>query len=299
MDNKLENIVTVLTPTYNRTDYIDKLYKSLKMQKSKNFIWMIVDDGSTDNTESKIKNFVNENKISIIYLKKENGGKHTALNFGISKIITPLVFIVDSDDYLTEDAIEIINNDYQYIISEKYCGLAYLRGYSEDRIIGNKFVNEGYANLNHIRYKDNVKGDKAEVWKTEYLKKIPFPVFENEKFIGEHYVWCQLSEIYDMYMRNKIIYITEYLIDGLTKSGRALRIRCPNGGKASSEILLKKKYYPLKTRIKNGILYNCYSFFLHKGLPTRCKETNKNTMIIILTALPGYVIYKYWKAKYL
>lgn len=299
MNNELEKIVTVLTPTYNRKDYIDKLYNSLKMQTCKNFTWMIVDDGSTDNTECKIEYYIKENILDIIYLKKKNGGKHTALNFGISKITTPLVFIVDSDDYLTENAIEIINNDYQYIKSSKYCGLAYLRGYSKDRVIGNEFLNEGYANLNYVRYVDNVQGDKAEVWKTEYLKKIPFPVFENEKFIGEHYVWCQLSENYDMYMRNKIIYITEYLVGGLTRSGRALRIRCPKGGMASSEILLKKKYYPLKTRIKNGILYNCYSFFLRKSLVTRCKETNRNTMIIVLTALPGFVIYIYWKVRYL
>ena len=100
--------VTILTPTFNRKDNLIKLYNSLLEQKNNNFEWVIVDDGSTDGTEMKVKEFIKENKIKIIYYMKENGGKHTALNFGISKIDTDLTFIVDSDDWLKDNAIDEI-----------------------------------------------------------------------------------------------------------------------------------------------------------------------------------------------
>lgn len=290
------NIVTVLTPTYNRSKYLSPLYNSLLSQTSRNFKWIIVDDGSIDNTEYTVNKFIKDNLIDITYIKKENGGKHTALNMGIKSITSPLTFIVDSDDILTNDAIETIESDYSKILSKSYCGLAYLRGYTSEKIIGTFFVNEGYSNMNIIRYKDGVKGDKAEVWKTDCLKEIPFPVFKNEKFIGEHYVWCQLSEKYDMYVKNKIIYITEYLAGGLTKSGRKMRIACPYGGMASSKILLTNKY-PLKTRIKNSLLYTCYGFFAKEKLTTIV--SNSDNPILIFFMLPfGFLMYMYWRLRY-
>lgn len=288
--------VTILTATYNREKYLSQLYNSLLSQTVQRFEWIIVDDGSTDNTGDLVNDFISQKNIDIIYIKKENGGKHTALNKGVEYVKTPLTFIVDSDDILTDDAIQIIENDYLEIMSNNYCGLAYLRGYNSTNVIGDPFLNEGYANMNTIRYKNHIKGDKAEVWKTDYLKKTPFPVFKGEKFIGEHYVWCQLSEKYDMYVRNKIIYITEYLEGGLTKSGRKMRITCPYGGIASSNILISNKY-PLKTRIKNSLLYICYNFFANEKLGVIL--SNSKSPILTLCMLPfGYLMYKYWTFKY-
>lgn len=289
-------VVSVLTPTYNRSRQLPFLYKSLLAQSNQNFKWIIVDDGSTDGTEDIVNKFINEKKIDIVYFKKKNGGKHTAINMGVKNITSPLTFIVDSDDILTIDAIDTIEKDYSKIVLESYCGLAYLKQYANAKVIGTLFPNEGYVNMNTIRYKKGVKGDKAEVWKTEYLKQLPFPIFSNEKFIGEHYVWCQLSEKYDMYVKNKAIYTVEYLEGGLTQSGRKLRIRCPYGGMASSRILLTNKY-PLRIRIKNALLYTCYGFFSKENILNIV--FNSGASLLVLFALPfGFGIYLYWKLKY-
>ena len=104
--------VAILTPTYNRAHTLDKLYESLLIQTSFDFKWYLVDDGSSDTTEEKVKEFVND-KFEMLYIKKENGGKHTALNVGVSQIEEELTFIVDSDDYITSDAVETIVSDWE------------------------------------------------------------------------------------------------------------------------------------------------------------------------------------------
>jgi len=120
--------VTVLTPTFNRCSALEKLYHSLKQQTCREFIWLIIDDGSTDNTESTVKSWISEKSMQIEYRRKSNGGKHTALNFSYRFIETPLTFIVDSDDYLTENAVEIINEKYSLYGKEAdLCGFSFLR----------------------------------------------------------------------------------------------------------------------------------------------------------------------------
>ena len=104
----MDNLVTILTPTYNRSKFLKKLYDSLLSQTNKNFEWLIVDDGFTDNTKTIIEHFIDENLIKIKYIKKENGGKHTALNVGIKEISTKYTFIVDSDGLLVDSPIQTI-----------------------------------------------------------------------------------------------------------------------------------------------------------------------------------------------
>ena len=113
--------ITILTPTYNRGENLKKLYKSLLKQKDNRFEWLIVDDGSTDGTKKIIDEFLMDSKINIKYLYKKNGGKHTALNLGIKEINTDLIFIVDSDDYLNDNAIQSINE-----VHEKYRGYLWI-----------------------------------------------------------------------------------------------------------------------------------------------------------------------------
>ncbi|MFR2721861.1 MAG: glycosyltransferase family 2 protein [Thomasclavelia ramosa] len=154
----------MLTPTYNRANYLLQLYDSLKNQTCLKFKWLIVDDGSTDETKEIVKNFINENIIQIEYLYKDNGGKHTALNLGFKTIDTPLTFVVDSDDVLTNFAIETILMDINKIQSNQYVGLCYLRGFDYNNVIGDEFLHEGYDNLNKVQsYIDNVSGDEAEI----------------------------------------------------------------------------------------------------------------------------------------
>ena len=294
-ENKI--IVTVVTPSYNRAKQLPNLYKSLICQSTLDFIWLIVDDGSTDGTEDVIRDFIEEEKISIEYYKKNNGGKHTALNLAIEKAQTELFFIVDSDDYLTVDAIEVILNDWKKYKELELCGISYLRGFSSKEVIGDEFPQDYMINnFAEIRVNQHIKGDKAEVWATKYLKLLRFPVFPNEIFLVESYLWLQISQMADMLFVNKIIYITEYLKGGLTESGRRLRILCPQGGMSFSLLAMDKKYR-LVDRLKNAILYVTYSKFAHKSFVDVIRNDFK---CLTLCAYPlGTIVYFFWKKRYL
>lgn len=207
--------ITILTATYNRANKLKKLYNSLLKQTNKNFEWFIVDDGSTDDSEKVINNFIKEGKIPILYEKKQNGGKHTALNVGISKIKSRLTVIVDSDDWLCDDAIDLIYKfDQKYKNSKelKLCGYSFLRKYPSGKINGKNFrTDELIGSYIDIRINQEIDGDKAEVWYTEILKKYPFPEFENEKFLGEDVVWIEMAKKYNMVHIKKVIVVSEYL----------------------------------------------------------------------------------------
>ncbi|MCO8074282.1 glycosyltransferase family 2 protein [Acinetobacter lwoffii] len=225
-------MITIVTPTYNRTKYLPRLYTSLIKQTNMNFEWIVVDDGSIDDTEGLIKDFKNENIINIIYLKKENGGKHTALNLGVELSNFPYIFIVDSDDTLPENSIKVIiekieeaslRADYKTIAG--ICGnKANLNG----QVVGNVMDDEIVCSYMDFRYKYEISGDKAEVFKTEILKKYRFPVFDNEKFCPEALIWNRISKNYDMYFFNKTIYFCEYLEGGLTDQILIVRKKSPN-----------------------------------------------------------------------
>lgn len=296
---KINNFITVLTPTYNRKEKLGRLYESLKRQTCKEFVWMIIDDGSSDNTKEYIDELKKTNvDLSIEYYYKTNGGKHTALNYGIERTNTELVFIVDSDDYLVDDAIEIVKREwFLHEKSDDICGICFLKGYDKESCVGEKFKDLSDQSYITMRLKKGVKGDKSEIFKTSLLKQKKFPEIEGEKFIGEDYVWCDLGKNYNMIWRNDIIYICEYLSDGLSQAGRAMRIQCPCGGMLNSGMMLTQEF-PMKFRIKKGILYNCYYFFADKQ--SRKKYGIKSSKAIrMITFLPGFLLYKYWKRKYM
>lgn len=288
-------LVTVVTPTYNRCAYLTRLYESLENQNSKDFIWLIVDDGSVDKTKGVVDEFKQNSSFSIEYIYKANGGKHTALNVAIDHVNTELFFIVDSDDVVTSEAVQTICKDWTKYRSKNLCGISYLRGYDTDRPIGDSFPRDYLIDsFTNIRVRHHIMGDKAEVWATQYLKRFRFPVFKGERFIVESWMWLQVSDLADMLFVNKVIYITEYLEEGLTKSGRSLRIRCPRGGMAFNLLLMDKKY-PLRDRIKSGLLYACYSFFADQ--PLKKTLSNGHVALTALCLLPGFMLYRYWKSK--
>lgn len=294
----MDEMITVLTPTYNRGNYLRKLFESLCKQTRKDFKWLIIDDGSQDETNQLIKEFVRVADFKINYIEKENGGKHTALNIGFNVIDTYLTFIVDSDDIITEDAIETIYNAIPQISSDNLCGVAFLRGYSKTECIGNIFPKDGAIDNDiTIRLKYNISGDKAEVWRTDILRQYQFPVFDKERFQGENYVWWQIARKYNMLYRNKIIYITKYLAGGLTKSGRAMRLNNPLGGMENSKMAFYPEF-PLKTKIKCGILYDVYGYQAKWSLYKIIKNSGSSCLTLIC-ALPAKILQLYWKAKYL
>lgn len=225
---------TVFTPTYNRAYIIENLYKSLWRQSFTDFEWIVVDDGSTDDTSSLFEKISKENNaFPIKYKKVENGGKHRAINIGLQLAEGELFFIVDSDDYITDDALSVIDSVEKSIPSEekhKFAGVCGLRGYSVDKIIGTTFEGE-YLDITTLdRQKLHINGDKSEVYYTDILKKYPFPKFENERFVTECVVWDKIS--YDGYLLrffNKITIVCNYLEDGLTAKYDKLLFDNPKG----------------------------------------------------------------------
>lgn len=290
-------VVSIITPTYNRGYILGQLFNSLQKQNCFQFEWVIIDDGSTDDTKNIVSTFCNRANFNIIYIEQTNSGKHVAINRGIEFCKGELTFIVDSDDYLTPDAIKMIIHDWKIYKNPKICGMSYLRGYDENKSIGKSFPhNSVISNYIEMRTNKNIYGDKAEVWKTQLLIEHPFPVFENENFLGEGAVWGKLAEKYDMVFFNKIIYICQYLEGGLSKSGRKLRINNPLGGMYHANVLMNKKI-KLSIRIKNSWLYICYGLFAKKSFE-QIVESSEYKDIIFFNIPFGWILYKYWKLKY-
>ena len=278
--------VTVITPTYNRAGFLPRLYESLKAQTDPDFEWMIVDDGSTDETEQTVAAFVREHQIAIRYLKRENGGKHRALNLGIPNIDTELTFIVDSDDYLPPDSIEtIIAYHDQYKKTDNLCGYSFLRCYEDGRVNTAYFKKDGEIDsFCNVRINGHLGGDKAEVFYTEILKKYPFPEYEGEKFLPEDLVWMKMSGPYLMVHINKCIYISEYLEGGLTRTGRAMKIHSPHGMLERSLVYLEDADVNVRTNIKMMMLYIIYSKFAGIGLREAYRRVHKKLLFILLSA---------------
>lgn len=213
--------ITIFTPTYNRRDLIDNLYRSLLRQTQKNFEWLVVDDGSTDGTEKYFADLSSEaSPFQIRYIKQDNGGKHRAINNGVNNALGKLFFIVDSDDYLTPDAIEKINQWAEALDgSRKWAGISGLKGFSKDRVVGQQNKECRFVDAkNSERRKFKLLGDKAEVYFTDVLREHPFPEIPGEKFISEEIVWNAIArDGYYLRWFNEIIYICDYLESGLTK----------------------------------------------------------------------------------
>lgn len=221
-------MITVFTPTYNRAHLLERLYQSLCQQTQKDFEWVIVDDGSTDETPSLIARFQSEGQIFIQFFQQENSGKHVAINKGVAMANGELFFIVDSDDFLPEQAIEKVYFYYDKIkVSPLIAGIAGRRMYADLSIVGTPSFEEMISNSIDIRYKYNVIGDLVEVFKTSVLKSYPFPEIKGEKFCPEALVWNRIALHYKLLFFSEGIYITEYLEGGLTSSIVKVRRQSP------------------------------------------------------------------------
>lgn len=238
--------IAVLTPVFNRAYVLEKLYRSLVSQKSKNFDWYLVNDGSTDSTDDLVQQWLAcDNGFAIHYYRKENGGKHRALNFVIPEIENDYTIIVDSDDYLLDDATVWIESWIKDIDDNKrIAGCSGLRGFSEkDRIGEFPDTDEPYIDAkNTDRAGKHLLGDKAEVYRTAILKKYPFPEIQGEKYIAESVVWNRIA-LDGYYIRwfNRIIYITEYLADGLTRNLEDNRLNNWGGYSLDTSIIMETR----------------------------------------------------------
>lgn len=287
--------ITILTPTYNRAAYLPRLFESLKAQTNRDFLWLVVDDGSEDDTENLIASY-GQQGVEIRYIRQENGGKHTALNRGIAEIQSELTFIVDSDDYLPENAVEtVLAYHEKYRGTPGLCGYSFLRCHSDGRVNTAYFPSdELIGSYAQVRINGGIGGDKAEVFYTEILKKYPFSVFPGEKFMPEDAVWMQMSGPYQMVHMNKNIYYCDYLEGGLTNTGRRMKVHSPRGMILRSKVYLDDPAIRMKVKVKMMLLYQVYGRFAGVSARKLRRDTGEKALWYLCKA-PAFIIWLVWR----
>lgn len=286
-------IVTILTPTFNRGGVLNDLYLSLQKQTTKDFVWFLIDDGSTDGTKNIAEEMKEKANFPMHYIYKENGGKHTALNVGVNQITSELTFIVDSDDTLVPDAIEtILFYHKKYKDRKDLCGYSFLRMFPDGKINGKPFdLNEKIGTYIECRINaDDTQSDKAEVFYTRCLKEFPFPEYKGEKFLGEDIVWIRMSVKYSMVHINKAIYVGNYLGDGLTKNRRKNNIRSPYGCMERAKEFMRPEL-KLKYRFKGAMQYLVYGKFAGEN---QLIAKAKYKALVAISVLPSMLVYYRW-----
>lgn len=254
--------ISILTPTYNRGKLLLPLYESLKNLTFEDFEWLIVDDGSEDDTEQYALSWIAHNiqnaEFPIRYIKKSNGGKHTAINRGVREANGELILILDSDDTLPEDSLATIAQYYEQCKGYKDCaGVCGLMAHHDGQLIGTGFPKEPmYESALQFRYaeKGNVTGDLLEVYKTSVMREFPFPEIENEKFCPESLVWNRIANKYKLFCFNKVIYYRDYLEGGLTSKIVRIRMNSPIASTMTYAEMLDYNI-SLKWKIRSAINY--------------------------------------------
>ena len=249
-------MITVLTPTYNRAHTLKRLYNSLVLQNNHDFEWLIIDDGSDDDTLGCVDTFIKDNKVNIKYYFQANKGKPSAVNFGVEKASGSYIFIVDSDDLLPADSIETICEKIKFheSLNNTFSGICFRKSTLDGRLLGIDFKqNENkFKYLNSTELKNIFNVDLAYIFKRDVMLKYPFPFFDNENFVPELYIWNKITDYAKVYAYiNKSIYLCEYLPDGLTanfkkqlrKNPRGFELYYKNQFKRESNLIIKFKIF--------------------------------------------------------
>ena len=285
-------MITVFTPTYNRAHLLTRLYESLCQQTYKDFEWIIVDDGSTDQT-AKLFGMSPQAPLrgggqsddhnssspfrglgglqapgqgGIRYIRQANGGKHRAINRGVQEARGELFFIVDSDDLLTEDALQTVVERWA-AVRDDVCigGVCGLDMTPNGTVIGSGLAKgEQISNSLDIRLKYHVTGDLKEVFRTSVLREFPFPEYESEKFCPEALVWNRIAQQYNLLYFNLPIYIAEYQKGGLTDRIVRVRMESPMASTTCYQEMVSYDI-PLKEKVKAAINYWRFAACLPNG----------------------------------
>ena len=253
--------ITIATPTYNRAAYLDRLYQSIRNQTFRDFEWLIIDDGSTDNTKEVIQGFLaDRNSFPISYHKKVNGGKSRAVNYALDLAKGELFFIMDSDDYLTPNALERIVY-WESTIREKkdFCGVTGNRGISptETPNLPLKGEYEDVSVLEKYSGNNALFGEHAEVFYTDIFRKFKYPEFEGEKYMTPCLTFDRMAAAgYRVRYFQDIIWICKYLDEGLTKNIQKIQLNNPYG----TGLALQERLRFTKASFRQRFL-NYYSFY--------------------------------------
>lgn len=267
-------MITVFTPTYNRAYMLPKLYESLLAQTCRDFEWLIVDDGSTDETSQLLAKWKAEKKVFMNIISRANGGKSSAINVGVQNAQGNLFFIVDSDDFLTSDAIERIykaeQNAKHKIYAFSVAGFCYRRrNYRTGTVIASSAVPlpEAASSL-ELAFTYHQTGDKAEVFYTEVLKGFPFPEIPHNTFVPEALVWYRIAAAgYKFIMKDEAIYNCDYIADGYTKNFKSNLRKNSRGFFVFYRECLHYKEIPIGFKVKYFIrCVQCCVYLISRGM---------------------------------
>ncbi|WP_366161298.1 glycosyltransferase family 2 protein [Bacillus infantis] len=292
-------ILTIFTPAYNRAYTLNKCYESLLRQTCKEFSWLIVDDGSTDNTRELVSKWIEDGKLNIKYIYQDNLGMHGAHNTAHQNINTELCMCCDSDDYLADNAVEEILKLWETKRNDTGCsGIVGLDATESGKIRAQIPHNLSETTLYDLRYRYKLKGDVKLVYRTSLMQQEYYPIIPNEKYLAVGYKYFKLDNDYKLAVLNKILCYVEYLEDGGTKNKTRLYQKCPKGF-MHYRIEMIRSSKDFKVKLRNAIHLVSSSIF--------AKETKKIHLIenklVLLLALPFgallnlYIRYNNYKYK--
>jgi hypothetical protein len=221
-------MITVLTPTYNRTYTLERLYKSLLLQNLP-FEWLIIDDGSTDATKELVTAFQKDSPFSIRYIYQENSGKHVAINTGVCAAQGDFIFIVDSDDAITDDALSVLQNAIDSL-NKTIMGVCFRKILFNGNMIGNTLLSSEPIILSPTQAGSLFQGDLAYIFRTSALLSNPFPVIKGETFVPELLIWNRIADEGGiLFYPTTAIYQCEYLADGYSANFKQNLRKNPQG----------------------------------------------------------------------
>lgn len=281
-------MLTIFTPTFNRAEKLKRLYDSLLSQSDENFEWLIVDDGSTDNTNEIVKGF-SDNKFPIRYYQKENGGKHTAYNYALEHANGEFILCVDSDDWLSENAVRMIS---QTLSKENANIIMSYKSDQNGKLLSNPFpsiVNR--AGILELSYFYHCTGEFSLIFRTEYARKYPFPVFKGERFVTESVVYDRMFVSEKAVLLPEVITVCEYQNDGLTSNLN--RIMKANPAGYCLYFMQRIDYH--KTFFQRFITAGKYHCFCQFAGKQRSKYTGKYPITVTLAKPLGLLFLLYYK----
>lgn len=288
----MEKRITVFTPSYNRAHLLHNLYQSLLRQNNTNFKWLIIDDGSKDNTKEIVNTFISEGKIEIQYVYKENGGLHTGYNKAIEIMDTELSICIDSDDWLVDDGIDLILNFWDQNKSDDVAGIIGLDFDTEGNLIGGLLPDTKKINP-VLLLASKQKGDKKYVVRNDCYKDVaPMPVFLGEKNFNPHYLILKLSKKFKFLVLNQPLCIVDYQEDGMSANIYKQYLNSPNSFAELRRCIMELPSTPFVYLCKTTLHY------ISSCLIAKQKSIVKNSPRKLLTVLffpLGYILSIYIK----
>ena len=283
--------ISVLTPTFNRANFLERVYKSLLKNKEyiQNIEWLIMDDGSTDNTKSVIEKLKDENEIEIKYYYQENQGKMVAINKLVGQATGDLIIDCDSDDYFTKDAFKVIKEEFEKHKEEKNIyGLCFLKYDQNGKNMGNNFKKEK-TTMFDLYFKEGETGEKAIVFYSNIRKQYKHELEKNERFVTEARMYHKIDEKYQMICVNKPIMKCEYQEKGYTKNISKQFKENPNGYYKYFQEILKKnmKGVTLKKRLYAIKHYILFSYLTKSKKNLKEIKNLINKIIYLILYIPG------------